>query len=193
MKHFRHLCAAAAIVLVVQSVLAGCSAPAREEAPAPATPPYRFVASIREVMNSVIDPSVDEVWNSVGSTVDERGLTDRAPSTEEHWAEVRRHALVVSEAANLLLMPNRPVAPPGAPSLAPGVELTPEEIRPLIDNNLDAWNTYVLAFQDSLKPALAAIEKKDSEALFEAGEGIDATCESCHSVFWYPKAGASKK
>jgi hypothetical protein len=192
MKHFRYLSAVAAMVLVVQSVLAGCAAPAREETPPAAAPPYRPVASIREVMNSVIDPSVDEVWNSVGSTVDEKGLTDRAPSTDEHWAEVRRHALVVSEAANLLLMPNRPVAPPGAPSLAPGVELAPEEIRPLIDKNQDAWNTYVMAFQDSLKPALAAIDKKDSEALFAAGEGIDSTCESCHSVFWYPKAVASK-
>ena len=193
MKYFRHFCVAAAIVLAVESLVAGCAAPAREEPPpAAAAPPYRPVASIREVMNSVIDPSVDEVWNSVGSTVDHKGLTDRAPTTDDHWAEVRRHALVVSEAANLLLMPTRPVAPPGAPSLAPGVELTPEEIRSLIDKNPDAWNTYVLAFQDSMKPALEAIDKKDSEALFEAGEGIDTTCESCHSVFWYPKAGESK-
>ena len=65
-------------------------------------------------------------------------LTDHAPATDEDWAEVRRHALIVSEAANLLLMPDRPVAPPGEPSLAPGVELTPEEIRALIDKNPDA-------------------------------------------------------
>ena len=65
-------------------------------------------------------------------------MTDRAPATDEDWAEVRRHALIVSEAANLLLMPDRPVAPPGAPSLAPGVELAPEEIRALIDKNPDA-------------------------------------------------------
>ena len=64
-----------------------------------------------------------------------KGLTDHAPATDEDWAEVRRHALIVSEAANLLLMPDRPVAPPGAPSLAPGIELTPEEIRALIDKN----------------------------------------------------------
>ena len=61
-------------------------------------------------------------------------------TTDEDWAEVRRHALIVSEAANLLLMPDRPVAPPGAASLAPGVELTPEEIRALIDKNPDGWN-----------------------------------------------------
>ena len=140
-------------------------------------------------MNSVIDPSVDAVWNAVATVIDDGGLKDHAPATDEEWAEVRRHALVVSEAANLLLMHDRPVAHPGEPSLAPGVELTPEEIRSLIDKNPDAWNSYVLEFQASLKPALTAIDKKDTQALFEAGEHIDTTCENCHSVFWYPNAG----
>jgi len=138
----------------------------------------------------VIDPSVDMVWNAVGSDVDHQGLKDRGPATDEDWAEVRRHALIVSEAANLLLMHDRPIARPGEPSLAPGVELPPEEIRSLIDKNPDAWSSYVLQLQDSMKLALAAIDKKDTQALFDAGEQIDTTCENCHGVFWYPNAGA---
>jgi len=194
MKYFRYLHAAAAIALVAASLIAGCAAPAPEKPPpAAAAPPYRPVASIREVMNSVIDPSVDEVWNSVGSTVDHKGLTDRAPTADEDWAQVRRHALIVSEAANLLLMHDRPVAPPGAPSLAPGVELTPEEIRSLIDKNPEGWDFYVQQFQDSLTPALAAIDAKNAQALFDAGEKIDETCENCHTTFWYPKAVASSR
>ena len=192
MKYFRHR-HAAAVVLAAASVLAGCgsqsAAPAPEQPP-PADSPYRPVATIREVMNSVIDPSVDEVWNSVKSVVDDGRLTEHAPAKDEEWAEVRRHALIVSEAANLLLMHDRPVAPPGAPSLAPGIELTPEEIRALIDKNRDGWNFYVQQFQDSLTPALAAIDAKNSQALFDAGEKIDETCENCHTVFWYPKAVA---
>jgi len=140
-------------------------------------------------MNSVIDPSIDAVWNSVGSVIDHGKVIDRAPTTDEGWAEVRRHALIVSEAPNLLMMHNRPVAPPGAPSLAPGVELTPEEIRSLIDKNPDGWNVFAQQLQDAMAPALAAIDKKDSQALFDAGGKIDTTCENCHSVFWYPKAG----
>ena len=191
MKSFRHRHAAAALVLVAASLLAGCAAPAPEEPP-PAAPPYRPVATIREIMNSVIDPSVDVVWNSVATVID-NGMTDRAPKTDEDWAEVRRHALIVSEAANLLLMRDRPVAPPGAPSLAPGVELAPEEIRSLIDKNPDGWNFYVQEFQDSLKPALAAIDAKNPQALFDAGEQIDTTCENCHQVFWFPSAVASAR
>ena len=142
-------------------------------------------------MNSVIDPSIDVVWNSVATVMDHKGMTERAPATDEDWAEVRRHALIVSEAANLLLMHDRQVARPGEPSLAPGVELPPEEIRALIDKNPAAWNSYVLQFQDSLKPALAAIDAKDPQALFEAGEQINTTCENCHQVFWFPNAGVA--
>ena len=191
MKHFRHRQAAAALVLVAASLLSGCAAPAPEQPPQ-AESPYRPVATIREVMNSVIDPSVDVVWNSVATVID-NGMTDRAPKTDEDWAEVRRHALIVSEAANLLLMRDRPVAPPGAPSQAPGVELAPEEIRSLIDKNPDGWNFYVQQLQDSLKPALAAIDAKNPQALFDAGEQIDTTCENCHQVFWFPNAVASAR
>jgi hypothetical protein len=191
MKYFRQ-CGAAVVVLAAAAVLAGCAAPA-PETPPPADAPYRPVASIREVMNSVIDPSIDVVWNSVATVIDDGRMTDRAPSTDEDWAEVRRHALIVSEAANLLLMHGRPVAPPGAPSLAPGVELEPEEIRKLIDENRDGWNLYVQQLQDSLKPALAAIDKKDPQALLDAGEQIDTTCENCHQVFWFPNAVASAR
>jgi hypothetical protein len=191
MKAFRPGHAAAAVLLAAAPLFAGCSADTADEAPANA--PFRPIASVREVMNTVIDPSIDEVWNAVGSVVDQGGLTDRAPKTDEEWAELRRHALIVSEAANLLLMHDRPIAPPGAPSLAPGVELTPEEIRGLIDTNPDAWNSYVLAFQDALKPALAAIDRKDPQALFEAGAPIDTTCENCHTTFWYPKAVAAAR
>jgi len=180
-------------VLVAAFLIAGCSAPA--PAPAPenppsAEPPYRPVATIREVMNSVIDPSVDEVWNAVKSVVDDGTLTEHAPMTDEDWAAVRRHALIVSEAANLLMLPNRPVAAPGAPSLAPGIELTPEEIRGLIDKNPEGWNFYVQQLQDSMTPAIAAIDAKNPQALFDAGEKIDQTCENCHQVFWYPNTVA---
>jgi len=189
MQTFRHRHAAAAVALMVASLLTGCAAPA-PEAPPPGDAPYRPVASIREVMNSVIDPSIDIVWNSVATIIDDGRMTDRAPATDEDWAEVRRHALIVSEAANLLLMPSRPVAPPGTGALAPGIELEPEEIRALIDKNRDGWNFYVQQLQDAMAPALAAIEAKDSQALFDIGEKIDTTCENCHQVFWFPNAVA---
>jgi hypothetical protein len=192
MTHLRVRYAAVVLGVAAASVLAGCAQPAPEQPP-PAEPPYRPVASIREVMNTVIDPSIDVVWDSVKTVIDDGRMTDHAPVTDEAWAELRRHALIVSEAANLLLMPSRPVAPAGAVSQAPGVELPPEEIRKLIDDNRDGWNVFAQDLQDSLKPALAAIEAKNAQALFDAGERIDTTCENCHQVFWFPSAVASAR
>ena len=190
MNYFRHH-SAAVIVLGTMCLLVGCSKPAPEQPPPPAAPPYHPVASIREVMNSVIDPNVDVVWNAVKTVIDHGKPTEHAPANDEEWAAVRHSAMTVSEGANLLMMPGRAVAPPGAGSLAPGIELAPDQVRALIDKSPSGWNQFARALQDSLQPALAAIDKKDPQALFEAGDKIDEVCESCHQVFWYPAPEAS--
>ena len=191
MKSFRHH-AAAATVLASAALLAGCNKPAPEQpAPAAAAPPYRLTASIREVMNSVIDPNAGVVWKAVKTVIEHGRPTEHAPANDQEWADVRHAALTVTEGANLLMMPSRPVAPPGAGSLTPGVELAPDEIRALIDKSPAAWNLFAQGLQNALTPAIAAIDAKNPEALFEAGDKIDTACENCHQVFWYPNAGAS--
>jgi hypothetical protein len=192
MGHFRYY-TACVVTLSAMCLLVGCSKPAPEPPPAPAAPapPYNPVASIREVMNSVIDPNVDVVWNAVKTTIDHGKAIEHKPANDEEWATIRHSALTVAEGTNLLMMPGRAVAPAGAGSLSPGIELAPNEVRELIDKSPGTWNQFARALQDSMQPALAAIDKKDAEALFEAGDKIDEVCESCHQVFWYP-AGEGK-
>jgi len=141
-------------------------------------------------MNSVIDPNVDVVWNAVRTVIDHGKPIEHAPANDEEWAAVRHSALTVAEGANLLMMPGRAVAPPGAGSLSPGIELAPDQVRALIDKNPSGWNQFARSLQESLLPAIDAIDKKDSQALFEAGDKIDEVCESCHQIFWYPAPGA---
>jgi hypothetical protein len=142
-------------------------------------------------MNSVVDPNIDVVWNSVRTVIDHGTPIDYAPANDEEWAAVRRSALTVIEGANLLMMPGRPVAPPGAGSLSPGIELAPDQVRALIDMNRAGWNQFARSLQDSVQVAMAAIDKKDAQALFEAGDEIDEVCEACHQIYWYPAQGAS--
>lgn len=190
--------AAPALVLSVACALASCSKSAPEAAaskpaaePAAAAPPYQLVASIREVMNSVIDPNIDVVWNAVRTVIDHGKPIDYAPANDEEWAAVRRSALTVIEGANLLMMPGRRVAPPGSGSLSPGIELAPDEIRALIDASPEGWDQFARSLQNSVQVAMAAIEKQDTEGLFEAGDEIDEICEACHQTYWYPNQGAS--
>ena len=152
----------------------------------PVQPQYLPTVAIRDLMIAMIDPSADVVWEAVSTTDTATGVEERAPSTDEEWLEVRRGAIQLLEAGNLLLMPGRPVARPGAKSFAPGVELEPEEIGVLIAKDRASWNAYARALHAAGTRALEAIDERDAPKLFAVGELIEHACEGCHSAFWYP-------
>src|SRR6476646_1479120 len=80
-------------------------------------------ATIKDIMDSMVDPSGDFMFESVVEIADERGVTKKVPQTDEEWEAVRHHALVLLEAPNLLTMEGRKVAQPHERSKNPQVEL----------------------------------------------------------------------
>src|SRR6476620_6433699 len=68
-------------------------------------PDYRLNATVKDIMQSMVDPSADVVWNSVATIVTQQGTDERRPKTDEEWNTVRHHAMIVAEATNLLTMP----------------------------------------------------------------------------------------
>ena len=44
--------------------------------------------------------------------------------------------------------------------------------------------------EDVGRQVLEIVEKKDVEALWEAGQNLDEACENCHRAYWYPKEDA---
>lgn len=149
------------------------------------TPAFMPEATIKDLMLGLVDTSADTVWLSVTTTVDDRGIVDVQPKDEEEWTEVRYGALRLAEASNLLMMPRR-VAPPGDKSVAPGVELEPEEMQALIDKDRAGWNERAAALHDAAMLAVHAAESRDPNKIFEVGETIENACESCHRQYWYP-------
>jgi hypothetical protein len=147
---------------------------------------YAPTATIKDLMDSIVDPSADVVWNAVSTTVEAGRDDERVPHSDEEWAEVRRGAIRLVEAANLLMIPGRHVARPGEKSEAPGVELEPTEMEALVNKDRDLWVKRVQAFHAASLDALHAIDAKDSAKLFELGDTLDAACESCHRRYWYP-------
>jgi hypothetical protein len=154
--------------------------------PADTSELYRPTATIKDIMDSLVDPGADTLWDSVSSTVDERGITDKAPHTDEEWLDVRRHAIMLLEGTNLLLMPGRHVAKPGEKAEDPKIELGPEQIEELIAKDRDSWIKHAHGLHDAVMPAFEAINKKDVDGLFQAGDKIDKACEDCHLQYWYP-------
>jgi len=172
---------------------AACAGPKAADAPAKAgavTPTgaaeFRTTATIKDIMDSVVDPSADFIWDSVSTIVTRKGTEERRPRTDMEWKEVRRRAIALVEATNLLIMDGRKVARPGEKSENPGVELGPEDIQGLIDADHASLIKFAHGLHDAGMKALAAIDKKDADALSDSGEAIDEACEQCHLKYWYP-------
>jgi hypothetical protein len=150
--------------------------------------PYLVTATIQDIMQSVVDPNADALWESVATISDEHGITEKQPRTDEEWAAVRHSAIAVIEGSNLLLMPGRKVVAPGKTLEDSDVEgiLKPEEIQKLIDNDRATLIDRAHGLHSAGMAVLAAIDARNPEALSEAGGALDEACENCHLKFWYP-------
>jgi hypothetical protein len=182
--------AVAAISLASLSLCFATACEQRSTAAAESTkstvPAYRPTATIKDLMDSMIDPSADVVWESVATILGPKGIEERQPQTDEEWTNVRLGALRLVEGANLLMMPGRHVARPHEKSETPGVELEPEEMEKLVNQDRAAWLTRVNALHQVSEEALKAIDAKDAKALNDIGERLDGACENCHLQYWYP-------
>jgi hypothetical protein len=144
------------------------------------------VATIQELMQSEIDASADSIWDAVETTASAAGEVDKQPRTPEEWQQVRRNAIVLIEAANLLTIGERKLSTTPFPAEAAGA-LDSAEIEQRIAANRDAFNQYAIALRQSAQSLLTAIDARNPEALVAAGSTLDQVCETCHMSFWYPK------
>ena len=170
-------------------LVAGCSAPPPSSPP----PEFRPTATVKDIMDSLIDPSADVVWDSVEVLVTAQGTEERAPKTDEEWKDVRRRAITLVEASNMLLVPGRHIARPGEKAEDPKIELRPEQIEAMVDQDRASWTTFAHGLHDAAMESLKAIDAKDKTALLYSGDGLDKACENCHLKYWYPPDLLSRK
>jgi hypothetical protein len=136
-------------------------------------------------MRYEIDASADPIWDSVGSITTVSGTVERQPRTEAEWADLRRHAVVLVEATNLLLIPGRQVSRTPFPSDGPGV-FSSAEIQQRLSEHRDEFNAFALALRATARKILTAVDARDPAALLSLGEQMDGACEACHVANWYP-------
>jgi hypothetical protein len=151
-------------------------------------PDKQVLSTVKDIMESIIDPSADVIWGAVGTVVDKEGIHEAFPKTPEEWLEVRHAAIRIIEGGNLLIMPGREAAPAGAISEAPGVELEPAQITPLINQNRKSFDAFAGALQALGVEALRASTARDTDLLLDIGARMETVCEGCHQTFWYPAA-----
>jgi len=168
------ICAA---VLLCVSAMATC---ARSS-----SPEFQPTATVKDIMDSVVDPNADAIWDSVEIVATLQGIEEKAPRTDEDWKSLRRHAISLLEASNLLLVPGRRIAKPGETADDERVDLKPEEIEGRVRNDPGAWTTGAHGLHAATLESLQAIEARDVKALLNAGDVLDQACENCHRRYWY--------
>ena len=141
--------------------------------------------TIRDVMNTLIDPSADALWQAVRFEIDANGPHEEFPETEEEWAALRKHAISIIEGGNALMIPGRLVAAPGSTTDFPEFEYLPEEVAAKLAEDRLSWLGFAQGLQSSAIDILDAIDDRDVERFSISGGLMDEACESCHSQYWY--------
>jgi len=140
--------------LAATILLLSCTRETGNELPVP------VVGDMHDTMTWVLDPAADVVWESAGWIITAEGTHDLTPMSEEGWDRVRHSAAVLAESGNLLLLPH----------LAP-------------ETNAEAWIEFSRGMTRVAQEALAAVDAKDSDALFETGGHLYNVCLACHQVY----------
>jgi hypothetical protein len=129
--------------------------------------PFKPVVDTKLLMQSIIDPNADIVWEAVKTIDSPQGVEQIRPKTEEQWAAVRNAAVTVAESGNLLMM---------APRAKDGGQ----------------WMTLAQGMIDAGQEAIKAADAKNADRLFTVGGDIYDSCSACHAKYMDAIVNANK-
>jgi hypothetical protein len=127
-------------------------------------PEYTF----KQLMDSMVDPMADVIWDAVSTSLTDKGRVEKRPSTPEEWQKILDAAVMLSESANLLTIPGRTRAYGG-----------PIPAKARADFAREARALQLLADK-----AVKAAQEKNADAIYEIGEPIDTQCDNCHVKYY---------
>jgi hypothetical protein len=134
---------------------------------APAPPPFKPVADNKLLMQSVIDPNADLVWDAVKTIVTRDKTEEIRPHTTDEWLAIRNAAVALTESGNQLMM---------TPRAKDGGE----------------WMKRSQELIDSGEAAIRAAESKNADRLFTVGGDIYEACSNCHRQYMDAIVNANK-
>lgn len=176
-------------LLVVSAAACSTSDSAPASSPAPKLwGDMKPIVSVKELMDLMIDPASDYVFDSIGTIITREKTTEIQPRTEDDWRRLQIGAVMMAEGAYLLKVPRRfaPVGDENNSSGPDAEELSPAQITAKLEKDPVLWNAKIEALRNASLEVLEIVKKKDVNALWGACDDLDAACENCHLEFWYP-------
>ena len=133
----------------------------------PTPPPFKPVSDTKLLMQAVVDPNADLIWESVKVIMTKDGDQDIRPKTDAEWIAVRNAAITVAESGNLLMM---------VPRAKDGGE----------------WMQRAQEMITAGEEAMRAAEAKNAEKLFTVGGDLYDSCSNCHRQYLDAIVNANK-
>ena len=124
-------------------------------------------AKVKDIMNAMIVPSSTVVFGAVATVTDASGVHDSKPETDDQWNVVFANAVMLTEAANLLMVPGRTRCLGGAIPAQYRADYI-QKARELVEAGDEA---------------LVAAQKHDADGISNAGERLDVACDKCHEKY----------
>jgi hypothetical protein len=138
---------------------AGCSGPE--------PPPFKPLADNKLLMQAIVDPNADIVWEAVKTIDTKEGTEEIRPRNDDAWTAVRNAAVTLAESGNLLMM---------VPRAKDGGE----------------WMKLSQQMIDTSEAAIRAAEAKNADRLFTVGGDIYEACSACHQKYMDAIVNANK-
>jgi hypothetical protein len=157
MVNWLFLVSAALFISGIGFIIAGART-AQAAAPADAPPAMTPVATVKQLMNGIVQPSAMVVFDSVGTVVDATGIHEKQPMTDAEWAAVGASAAALVESANLLVVGDRAI-------------------------DRQDWVKMAQALADAGQQVLKATNAKDPMGVLASGETLNASCDACHQRY----------
>jgi hypothetical protein len=143
------------------------SIPALSACGGPAPPPFKPIADTKLLMQSVVDPNADFVWDAVKTIETKEGTQEIRPKSDAEWIAVRNAAVAVAESGNLLMMVPRA-------------------------KNGGEWMQLAQDMINTGQEAIKAAEAKNADKLFTVGGDIYESCSNCHKKYLEAIVNANK-
>jgi hypothetical protein len=133
----------------------------------PAPPPFKTVADNKLLMQAVVEPNADLVWNAVRTIETKDGTQEIRPKTDDEWLAVRNAAVAVAESGNLMMMVPRA-------------------------KNGGEWMQLSQDMINSGQEAIKAAEARNADKLFTVGGDLYESCSNCHRKYLDAIVNANK-
>jgi hypothetical protein len=139
-----------ALALAATLAVSGCGGPA--------APPFKPIADVKLLMQSVVETNADIVWNAVKTIETRDGTQEIRPRTDADWIAVRNAAVGVAESGNLMMM---------VPRAKDGGE----------------WMRRAQGMIEAGEQAMKAADAKNADTLFAVGGTLYESCSACHRKY----------